>query len=360
MATITAARKAYKNTGVVTDAQCVRIVRKDGTVLRFTDSVKDLLMTTYVDTSGVVQSLPSTVTYTSLGYVATATDGGGNMTPGNVDLEGILATGHITRNDLKKGLYNQARIYVFYTNYNLPIEDEEKVISGFWGEATISDGTYSTTFRSLIDVLSTRTGKSYSPTCTARLGDSKCGVQLVPGDWLASTSYTALDSNDAKIGNIVTPTVQNGWFYKCTVSGTSGGTEPTWPTTLGATVADGGATWEAIYPYTQTGTIDSSADRLSFIDAARVEPGDWWAQGKLEFTSGDNTGMIVDVKQSTTTITIKQEVPFDIVAGDGYTITVGCSKRITSDCKGKFSNVYNNQSFPHIPGPRKISKFGGQ
>jgi len=360
MATITATRKAYKEAGVVTDAQCVRVVRKDGVILRFTDSVQDLVMSTYIDGDGVSQSLPSDVTYTSIGYKATAADSGGNMTPGTVDLEGILATGHITRDDLKKGLYNQARIYVFYTNYNLPVEDEEKIITGFWGEASIQDGTYTTTFRSLIDVMSTRTGKSYSPTCTARLGDSKCRVGLVRSEWVSSTGYVELSAVDANVGDIVKPTTQNGWLYKCTVSGTSDVSEPAWPTTLGATIADGGATWEAIYPYVQTGTVDSSANKYSFVDTTRTEAAEWWAQGKLEFTSGDNTGVIVDVKQSSTTITIKQEVPFDIIAGDGYTITVGCRKRLSTDCVGKFANVHNNQSFPYIPGPKRISKFGGQ
>ena len=41
----------------------------------------------------------------------------------------------------------------------------------------------------------------------------------------------------------VTPVTKNGRKYICTGAGTSGGTEPAWPTTIGATVADGTATW---------------------------------------------------------------------------------------------------------------------
>ena len=41
----------------------------------------------------------------------------------------------------------------------------------------------------------------------------------------------------------VTPITKNGRKYICTGAGTSGGTEPAWPTTIGATVADGTATW---------------------------------------------------------------------------------------------------------------------
>jgi hypothetical protein len=44
------------------------------------------------------------------------------------------------------------------------------------------------------------------------------------------------------VNAIVVPTVSNGHFYKATAitTGTSSGTQPTWPTTSGATVVDAG------------------------------------------------------------------------------------------------------------------------
>jgi hypothetical protein len=54
--------------------------------------------------------------------------------------------------------------------------------------------------------------------------------------WAASTNYAARD--------IRVPTTPNGFAYIVIVdAGSSGGSEPTWPTTLGATVVDGGITW---------------------------------------------------------------------------------------------------------------------
>ncbi len=363
MATITATRTTYKNTGAVTDCQCLRIVRKDGVILRMTDAAEDLTMTTYIDGSGVSQTLPAPVTYKSIGYVATASDGGEDMAPGTIDIEGIITATGIARNDIKNGLFNQARVYVFYTNYKIPVEDEEKILSGFWAEATIKDGTYSITFKSLIDVLNTHTGTSYSPTCTNRLGDGDCGVITAPASWAASTAYVAASAYDAKIGSVVKPTVQNGWNYLCTIGGTSAGSQPTWPTSLSATVADGSVTWKAIYPRMQEGTVTSSANRYSFVDNARTEPDGWFNNGKIVFNSGSNSGVTADVKTSvsaTNVITLKQTLKFDILPSDTYTITVGCQKRITEDCTGKFSNVYNNQSYPYMPGQTAIGKFGGQ
>lgn len=46
------------------------------------------------------------------------------------------------------------------------------------------------------------------------------------------------------VGQIVTPSTPNAFRYRCIVAGaTDATTEPTWPTTVGATVTDGATTW---------------------------------------------------------------------------------------------------------------------
>jgi len=58
--------------------------------------------------------------------------------------------------------------------------------------------------------------------------------------WAVNTAYTT---------EIITPTTanMNGLAYQCTVAGTThAATEPTWPTTIGGTVADGTATWTCV------------------------------------------------------------------------------------------------------------------
>jgi hypothetical protein len=51
--------------------------------------------------------------------------------------------------------------------------------------------------------------------------------------------------------NEPTATKETGFYYKCTVGGAVAGAEPTWPTTLGATVVDNAATWKAVYTQVQ-------------------------------------------------------------------------------------------------------------
>jgi hypothetical protein len=53
--------------------------------------------------------------------------------------------------------------------------------------------------------------------------------------WAASTAY--------KAGQLVRPTVANTYVYRATNAGSSGGSQPTWPTTIGQTVTDSGVTW---------------------------------------------------------------------------------------------------------------------
>jgi hypothetical protein len=53
--------------------------------------------------------------------------------------------------------------------------------------------------------------------------------------WSAAASKSVNDR--------VRTSARNGYRYKATVGGTTGSSEPTWPTTIGNTVVDGGVTW---------------------------------------------------------------------------------------------------------------------
>jgi phage tail-like protein len=46
------------------------------------------------------------------------------------------------------------------------------------------------------------------------------------------------------VGDRIIPITSNGYFYECITAGDSDSGEPTWPTTIGATVEDGTVVWE--------------------------------------------------------------------------------------------------------------------
>lgn len=62
------------------------------------------------------------------------------------------------------------------------------------------------------------------------------GTSASKTTWAASAAHAVNDP--------VQPVTNNGHFYLCTVAGTAGTTEPTWPTTAGGTVTDGTVTWQ--------------------------------------------------------------------------------------------------------------------
>ena len=82
-------------------------------------------------------------------------------------------------------------------------------------------------------------------------------------DWAAQTPYA--------LGGQVVPRTRNAHVYTVTTAGTSGGSEPTWPTSAGATVTDGTVVWTEAGTTTWTPTWD--------LNAAAAE-GWRWKMGK--------------------------------------------------------------------------------
>ncbi|HHL40889.1 MAG TPA: hypothetical protein ENJ37_10320 [Deltaproteobacteria bacterium] len=67
-------------------------------------------------------------------------------------------------------------------------------------------------------------------------GDGTLTYNRVTAAWAASTGYG--------VGDRRIPTAGGDYFYECVAAGTSGSSEPSWPATVGKTVADGTVTWE--------------------------------------------------------------------------------------------------------------------
>lgn len=104
-----------------------------------------------------------------------------------------------------------------------------------------------------------------------------------PGVWAASTAYAS--------GDYVIPTTfdsisgQQGKIFKCTTAGTSGASQPTWPTSEGGTVTDGTITWTEASLLFQAGTFTGlepsgngyarqsvTANSTNFANATAAEP----------------------------------------------------------------------------------------
>lgn len=69
------------------------------------------------------------------------------------------------------------------------------------------------------------------PTVSSRDVEAIVDATARASVWTAATAYI--------FGNVILPTVRNGHSYMCVIAGTSGATEPIWPTSQQATITDG-------------------------------------------------------------------------------------------------------------------------
>lgn len=189
-----------------TAAWCVRIECTNGTIVRLTSYPHDLTMSN------------ATVYKTDYGYEPTAFSASSSMSPSAIDLEGIVAAAGISRDALASGVFDNARVYVFKTNFLVPVEDYEEVAAGFFGKATLMDDHYRIEGMSLIDALNQAVGSIYQAACPRTLGDSGCTVNLaaitVTGSLTSVTSSSVVrDSSRSEAAD---------WFGAGTIHFTTG------------------------------------------------------------------------------------------------------------------------------------------
>lgn len=357
MATITATRKAYKATGATTDCMCTRIVRPDGQVFRFTSAAEDLNITHKIDAEGEFVALASPVVYSAVQATSSSAFGVTENQPGMIDVEGVLSAFGFERDSIISGLWDRSRVYLFWTNYIFPFEDEEKITTGYWGEVTLIDGRYVAKFTSLIDLMNIPVGRRHTKNCAVDFGGDECKVPLDVDTWLPNSPVNAADDRDASIlylggatSAIVKPTTPGGLWFRCTTTGNTGATEPAWPTVVGATVTDDDVVWTAIAANTITTTIDTVLASNSLRLAIDTPSPSHFATGYLEFLDGDNIGNKIMIISSTH-FEIRLAFPplKPLKVGDQVKLIAGCTKRKSGDCITRFHNVANFRGFPDVP-----------
>jgi len=93
----------------------------------------------------------------------------------------------------------------------------------------------------------------------------------------------ALRSTAYAVGDYAWPRTLNGRLYKCTTAGTTGIMEPTWPTTDGGTVTDGGVVWTEQTTAMTGGSVPE-------VDAGGYERQEWACTTNAVTLSGSTVG----------------------------------------------------------------------
>jgi len=74
--------------------------------------------------------------------------------------------------------------------------------------------------------------------------DNQAACSAQPLTYYEAKDHSAWPASSAvALGDAARPVTRNGYAYECTTAGTTGASEPTWPTTPGNTVADGTVVW---------------------------------------------------------------------------------------------------------------------
>lgn len=102
--------------------------------------------------------------------------------------------------------------------------------------------------------------------------------------------------------------------------------------------------------------------RRIFRTTGLAQANDYFTNGLVTWTSGNNDGHSCEVKDFSTAndiIELHLNAPYDIEVGDGFDIYPGCDKTFAT-CKDKFSNGDNFGGFPFIPGTDRVISSGRQ
>ena len=161
----------------MTPAICVRIKRRDGTILRTTSLDRDIEVTApgYAGTYRSAAALAPT----EMEFRATlAVDG--------LDVSGILseATG-IPERDVATGVYDMARVTVFETDWSAPSTVRPWIYGTLGNKTRTEEGRLRMEIRTIAQLLNQNQGEIYSTRCLAELGSGveapvlrRCGVSL--------------------------------------------------------------------------------------------------------------------------------------------------------------------------------------
>ena len=108
----------------------------------------------------------------------------------------------------------------------------------------------------------------------------------------------------------------------------------------------------ALGPFTHSGTVSAVTSQQVFTASALTQAADYFVEGTVKFTSGNNDGYTQKCKSFTSgkVFTLSLPMPYAIQIGDTFSAIAGCQKRLTEDCGTKFSNVVNFGGEPHLPG----------
>ena len=274
MRTIPPALQAKLDGGCTTLCRCWILTRGDGLVQGFTDHDED------VSVGGVVCAAGTGLS----GSEATQKLG---LAVDTSEISGALAADTLNEDDLAAGRYDAATVESWLVDWSEP-GLSVLLAKGSLGEVKREGNAFSAELRGLSDRLAQETGRLFTTTCSADLGDARCKIDLTASAYRGEGTVAAAAGTSSLTASGL-DTFADGWF---------------------------------------------TAGRLIFTAGAN-------AGTSVEVKTHRNDGGVI--------IDLWQAMPERIAPGDTFVVTAGCDKAFAT-CHGRFANVVNFRGFPHIPG----------
>ncbi|PUA17257.1 DUF2163 domain-containing protein [Glaciimonas sp. PCH181] len=262
---------------------CLRIVPVVGAAVCLTHYPRNLIMS-----NGAVY-------LTNSGYEFTGYTAASGTSPAMIDVQGIAGIAGISKAAIASGVFDNARCYLFATNWDNPIEDYEPIVASIFGKTTLTDDKYQIQEMALIDALNQSVGRTYTVTCQKTFGGQEyAGCKIDLGPLTVTGTITSVTSN--------------------TQFGDAGRSEA--------------------IDYFGAGTIQFTSGKNAGLKRQEIK----------SFNAG---GAIVTY----------EAFYYTPAVGDTYTMIPGCRKR-SADCSDKWHNIINHGGFANIPTGSQYAQIG--
>jgi len=164
--------------GITSLCRCWRLVRRDGTVMGFTDHDRDI-------------SFGGTLFRANTGLeAAEATQELGFAVSGG-EVAGALVSEGIAEKDIDAGLYDDAGVEIWLVNWQEP---QQRLLMDLFniGEIRRADGAFIVELRGMAHRLDEERGRLYRAACSADLGDAACGLTITATEGVITHTDGAL------------------------------------------------------------------------------------------------------------------------------------------------------------------------
>ena len=109
-----------------------------------------------------------------------------------------------------------------------------------------------------------------------------------------------------------------------------------------------------IVPFTFSGTVSANSDNRTFT-ATMTQPTGYFSRGNLTWLTGLNAGRVGEVRNyiAPNSFVLQLLAPFNIAAGDTFSVVAGCDKGIAT-CECTFGNSVNFRGAFTVPGQDRM------